>query len=122
MHRFLYLEGAYLVLAAVILAVTLFVTTRPFMSKGALKKGMISVSVLLALLIGTHYLITMQRIEAVKRAFYNNQPIICESKMLRKVAQSIILQRSLGWSLVDDKFVSKAYTRPFFIARCIPKE
>ncbi len=41
--KFFYLEGAYLILAGLILLVTLFVTTRPFMSKDAPKKGLLTV-------------------------------------------------------------------------------
>ncbi len=119
MKTFLYLEGGYLILAALILLVTLFVTTRPFMAKGAVKKGMIGVSVILALGIGAHYIVTMKRMQSVKSAFEKGEPIICESRLIRKGAQSIILRKSLGWRLQGDYFVSDAYARPFFSARCI---
>ncbi len=122
MKAFFYLEGAYLILALFILTVTFYVSTRPFMPKGALKKGMVTVGSLLALFIGVHYVITTKRIAEVKTAFYQDRPIICESRMQRKVAQSVILRRSGGWRLEDDNFVSDAYNRPFFIARCIVKE
>ena len=121
MMNFLYLEGAYLILGAIVLAVTLYVTTRPFMGKGAVKKGLIMVSVVIALLIGAHYTITMQRIDEVKRAYTEDRPIECESRMQRKVAQSVRVQRSKGWRLEGDHFVSPYYSRPFFIARCIAK-
>jgi len=41
MKDFFYLEGAYLILGVFTLLITLFVTTRPFMSKGAVKKGLL---------------------------------------------------------------------------------
>jgi len=122
MKTFFYLEGAYLILALFILMITFYVSTRPFMPKGALKKGMITVGSILAFFIGTHYVITTKRMAEVKDAFYKDRPIICESRMQRKVAQSVILRRSQGWRLEDDNFVSDAYSRPFFIARCIVKE
>jgi hypothetical protein len=122
MGAFFYLEGAYLILGAIILAVTLYVSTRPFMPQGAWKKGLGIVGVVLILLIGMHYKITTERIAVVKRAFSQDRPIICESRMLRKAAQSVVLQRSRGWCLDGDNFVSAAYVRPFFAARCVVKE
>ncbi|RUM73275.1 MAG: hypothetical protein DSZ10_03620 [Sulfurovum sp.] len=121
MKNFFYLEGAYLILGGIILLITLYVTTRPFMGKEAVKKGMLGVSLVLALMIAAHYWITTKRIDEVRRAFSQDMPVICESRMQRKVAQSVIIQRSKGWTLKDDNFVSPYYTRPFFIARCIVK-
>ncbi len=122
MRNFFYLEGGYLILAFVILLVTLFVTTRPFMGKGALKKGMSSVGAVLALLIGGHYWVTTDRMSEVREAFEKGEKIICESRMIRQGAQSIILSKKLGWKLDGDYFVSDAYSRPFFTARCLVYE
>lgn len=119
MHTFFYLEGGYLILAAVILAVTLFVTTRPFMGPGAVKKGLGGVGLVLAVLIGAHYYVTTKRMAEVKAAFLSGQKVICESRMVRKGAQSLIIERSRGWELDGDNFVSPVYVRPFFSARCI---
>ena len=121
MKNFFYLEGAYLILGGVILLITLFVTTRPFMSKGAIKRGFFWVTLVLAIFIGGHYKITTNRMAEVKKAFENGQTIICESRMQRKVAQSVNIQKSNEWTLEDNNFVSPYYTRPFFIARCIVK-
>jgi len=122
MKNFFYLEGAYLILAGIILLVTLFVTTRPFMGKGAVKKGLTGVLVVLALMIAGHYWITTKRMKEVKAAFAQDRPILCESRMQRKMAQSVIVQRSKGWKLKEDNFVSPYYMRPFFTARCIVKQ
>ncbi len=119
MKNFFFLEGAYLILGGIILLITLFVGTRPFMSKGAAKRGLLWVSLVLAVFIGAHYKMTSNRMEAVKAAFEKDQPIICESRMLRKVAQSVNIQKSKEWSLEGDNFVSPNYSRPFFSARCI---
>lgn len=119
MGTFFYLEGAYLVLAGIILAVTLFVTTRPFMSDGAVKKGMLSVSFVLAFMIGSHYLLTTGRMAEVKAAFAEGKTILCESRMQRKVSQVVRVNRANDWRLKGDEFVSKHYERPFFSARCI---
>lgn len=119
MGNFFYLEGGYLILALIIMLVTLYVTTRPFMGKGAVKRGMSAVGTILALLIGAHYWVTTGRMSEVKEAFYRGEKIICESRMIRKGAQSVILSKNLGWRLDGDYFVSDAYSRPFFTARCI---
>ncbi len=119
MGNFFYLEGGYLILALIIMLVTLYVTTRPFMGKDAVKRGMGSVGTILALLIGAHYWVTTERMSEVRDAFNRGEKIICESRIIRKGAQSIILSKKLGWRLDGDYFVSDAYNRPFFTARCI---
>ncbi len=122
MGEFFYIEGAYLILAAIVLLVTLFVTTRPFMGKNAVKKGMVSVTLFFAVAIGAHYWVTISRMNEVKEAFKRGEPIICENRVIRKGAQSIILKKSLGWRLEGDYFVSDNYVRPFFTARCVVYE
>ena len=119
MGNFFYLEGGYLILALIIMLVTLYVTTRPFMGKDAVKRGRGSVGTILALLIGAHYWVTTERMSEVRDAFNRGEKIICESRIIRKGAQSIILSKKLGWRLDGDYFVSDAYNRPFFTARCI---
>ena len=119
MKTFFYLEGAYLILAGIVLLITLFVTTRPFMSKNAPKKGLSGVLLVLAVMIGAHYYITTSRMTEVKGAFEQNRSILCESRMQRKVSQVVHIKKENGWRLEGDNFVSPYYERPFFIARCI---
>ncbi len=119
MKEFFILEGAYLILAFLILLVTLFVTTRPFMSKKAPKKGLISVGLVLAFFIFLHFYLTTNRINSVKKAFLNGEKIICESRANTKAAQSIIIKKDFGWSIKGDYFISPNYIRDFHIARCI---
>jgi len=120
--KFFYLEGAYLILAGLILLVTLFVTTRPFMSKSAPKKGLISVGLILAIAIGAHFYVTISRMDEVKRAFNEGKAVLCESRMLRNMAQSIEIKKGIaGWELRGDEFISPSYVRPFYTARCIVK-
>jgi hypothetical protein len=66
-----------------------------------------------------HYWVTTKRMKEVERAFREGKAIICESRINRKGAQSIIIKKSLGWRLKEDYFVSDSYERPFFTARCI---
>ena len=124
MREFFYLEGAYLIFGAIVIGVAAFVATRPFMSKGALKKAMMGTIGVVALFIGLHYYMTTQRMAEVKTAFENGQTILCESRMLRKAAQFVEIRNDpvIGWKLEGDYFVSPHYTRPFFTARCIVKQ
>ena len=122
-RNFFYLEGAYLILAGIILLVTLYVTTRPFMSPGAPRKGLGIVTLVLALFIGAHYWVTTSRIAAVKAAFEAGKPVLCESRMLRKMAQSIEIRKDTAahWRIEGDNFVSPEFVRPYHTARCIVK-
>jgi hypothetical protein len=121
MEKFFILEGGYLFIAFFILAVTLFVTTRPFMPKGSVKKGMISVSLVLAFFIGAHFYVTSSRMAEVRSAFESGKEVLCESRMLRKAAQSVTVKKESDWRMEGDNFVSPHYTRPFYSARCIVK-
>jgi len=119
--NFFFLEGVYLLLGLFALLITLYVTTRPFMSKGAVKKGLFWVSVVIAIMVGGHYVITSNRMSEVHTAFENGETIICENRATRKVAPTVIINKSQEWFLEDDNFVSPNYSRVFFSARCIVK-
>ena len=119
MQQFFELEAAYLVMGIVILLITWFVATRPFMSKTAPRNGLLGAAIVIALMIGGHYYMTTSRMDTVRVAFAQDRQILCESRMLRKVAQSVVVQRSKGWELQGEKFVSPLYTRSFHLARCI---
>jgi len=121
MSDFLTLEGAYLFFAFVILAVTVFVATRPFMGKGALKKGFTAVFIFLALAIALHFYITKSRMAEVATAFKSGKEVLCENRVYRKGANFITIKDNGEWSLKNDYFVSPNYTRDFFLARCIVK-
>ena len=121
MKNFFYLEGGYLILGAIVLLITLFVGTRPFMSKGAAKRGLMWVSLVIVIMIGLHFNMTMNRMTEVKIAFEKDLEVICESRMVRKVAPYVMVKKSREWRLEGDNFVSPNYTRPFFSARCIVK-
>lgn len=63
MKDFLELEAVYLALGVFALTITLIVTTRDFVPKGALKKGVTWVLGAISVLIGTHYYMTTSRME-----------------------------------------------------------
>ena len=119
MQQFFELEAAYLLMGGVILLIALFVSTRSFMSKTAPKNGMIGTALVVALFVGGHYYMTTSRMSSVKVAFTQNKQILCESRILRKAAQSVVVQQSKGWELDGDLFRSPLYVRPFHAARCI---
>jgi len=122
MSEFLYLEGIYLIISAFILAITVFVATREFMPEGSLKKGLLWVGAILAIFIAAHYIITKNRMQSVKEAFYNGKTIICENRIYTKGANFIELKNNGIWKLEGNNFKNKNYTRDFFIARCIVKK
>jgi len=122
LQNFLTLEGGYLTIGAFVLVITLFVSTRPFVSKGSVKRWVPTVFLLISVLTVTHYIITIDRMKEVKQAFLNNNIVICESRAQRKVAQSIEIKKSREWTLSSDgMFSSPNYNRQFFSARCIVK-
>ena len=121
MYEFLILEGAYIVIGLFILAITLFVTTRPFMSKGAVKKGLSSVFIIVAILIGAHYIITKNRMSKAKEAFNAGKSVLCENRVYTKAAQFITINKEYGWHLEGNEFKSPNYNRGFHLARCIIK-
>jgi hypothetical protein len=121
MQKFFILEGGNLVIGFLIILITVFVSTRPFMSKGSLQRGLIWVSLVISIFVGAHFYITTDRMANVREAFENGGVIICESRMQRKVAQSVFIEKSNDWSMDGDNFVSPNYERPFHSARCIVK-
>ena len=121
MQEFFYLEGAYIIFGLIVLAIALFVTTRPFMGKDALKKGMTGVFIIVSIFIIAHFIVTKNRMESVKKAFYEGKEILCENRVYTKGANFITIKKDLEWKLEGDYFKSPNYTRDFFLARCIIK-
>jgi hypothetical protein len=119
MGLFFELEITYIVIGIFFLVVTFFVTTRDFMPKVAFKRGMIGVSVIFAIMIGFHYMMTTKRMAGVSEIFNNGGEIICENKMRRTISQSVVLSKKLGWRLEGNYFKHPEYERDFFTARCI---
>ncbi len=119
MESFFTLEIAYIVIGIFFLAVTLFVTTRDFMPKVALKRGMIGVFSIFALMIGIHYALTTKRMRGVAEIFNEGKTVICENKMRRTISQSVLISKELGWRLEGDYFKNPDFERDFMTARCV---
>lgn len=122
MRLFFELEGAYLIIAALIILATVFVSTRPFITKGVWKKSVPIVSFVLAIFIGGHFYTTLERMNEVEERFLDKKPIICESRAIRKVAQGVVILPNQEWELKDHIFSSPNFERDFFSARCISYE
>lgn len=119
MELFFQLEAGYLGIALFALIITIFVTTRSFVRAGAWKKGVSLMLLSIVGFIGVHYFVTVDRMQGVEKAFYEGRKVVCESRMIRKVAQSVTIEKSNEWDLKDHVFGSPNYSRGFFSARCI---
>ncbi|MCK5110104.1 MAG: hypothetical protein KAQ94_01195 [Arcobacteraceae bacterium] len=122
MENFLELEGGYLAIGAFALGAAIFVGTRPFVGNGqAWKKTVPFILITMAGFISAHYWVTTSRMADVKQRFISGGPVICESKAVRKVAQSIIIdpKSSQNWTLIEDEFHSPEFERGFHSARCL---
>lgn len=119
MELFLTLEAGYLAIAIFILVVTIIVTTREFMPAGVWKKALAIMVVIMGIFIGSHYVVTIDRINEVENTFNNHEKIICENRAIRKVSQSVTIEKSNEWTLENHMLSSPNYSREFFTARCI---
>jgi len=119
MEKFIELEIVYIVIGVFFLAVTAFVTTRSFMPKMAFMRGMISVSMVFAVMITAHYFVTTKRMNGVKEIFNEGGIIICENKMQKTISRSVLISKELEWRLEGDKFESDNHMRAFHTARCV---
>ena len=119
MELFLTLEAGYLAIAIFILVVTIIVTTREFIPAGVWKKALAIMVVIMGIFIGSHYVVTIDRINEVENTFNNHEKIICENRAIRKVSQSVTIEKSNEWTLENHMLSSPNYSREFFTARCI---
>lgn len=119
MELFFKLEIGYIGIALFVLLITLIVTTRPFIAKGVWKKALAVIAIMMSIFIGAHYMVTTSRISGVENTFNSGGKVVCESRAIRKVAQSVTIEKSNNWSLNNHMFSSPNYERDFFTARCI---
>ena len=119
MGLFLELEIVYIIIGIFILSITAVVTTRDFMPKGAFKKGMLGVGIVVSVMIGFHYTLTTKRMDGVEKIFNSGETVICENKMRRTVSRSVLLSQELGWKLEDHMFKHHDYERDFHSSRCV---
>jgi len=119
MDLFIELELPYLAIGMFILSITAFVTTRDFVPRVAFKRGMISVTMGLATLIGFHFYSTTTRMSNVEKIFAAGETVICENKMRRTISQSVLISPKMGWRVEDHLFKHPDYERDFHTSRCV---
>ena len=119
MELFLKLEAGYLGIGLFALAITLIVTTRSFVARGIWKKSLAIMTIIIGIFIGLHYFVTISRINEVEKTFNDGGKIICENRAVRKVSQSVTIEKSNEWALENHMLSSPNYSREFFTARCI---
>ncbi len=135
MDLFLELEIVYIVIGIFILTITAIVTSRDFVAYKEIKdkngdvvetvkthsfiKGMLSVGLFVAIMIGAHYNVTTTRMHNVEKMFNEGDTIICENKMRRTISRSILLSQKLGWRVENHLFKNADYERDFHTSRCI---
>jgi len=122
MQSFFELEGGYLFIGLFILGVSFFVGTREFVGNGKAWKRIVPLTLISIFgFISVHYFTTTSRMSEVKNHFNSGGAVICESKAVRKVAQTIIIdpKSSQNWILIGDIFHSSEFSRGFHSARCL---
>ena len=119
MELFLELEAGYLAIAAFALVITIIVSTRKFVQQGLWKKTIPFMLISVGIFIGSHYYVTNERIIDVENTFNNGGKVICENRAVRKVSQSVTIEKSNEWTLENHMLSSPNYSRDFFTARCI---
>ncbi|NOX15702.1 MAG: hypothetical protein GXP61_06725 [Epsilonproteobacteria bacterium] len=118
MKEFFELEIGYIAIALFFLVITAIVTTRSFVPRVAFKRGMITVSLFLAVLIFAHYYVTTQRMKNIAAEFESGKTILCENKERLKGSQTIIISKKAGWKLENRIFINPDFYRGFHSARC----
>ena len=76
-------------------------------------------TIIMGIFIGLHYIVTMNRINEVETAFNNHEKVVCENRAIRKVSQSVTIEKTNEWTLENHMLSSPNYSREFFTARCI---
>lgn len=120
MKDFFILEGGLLTVSAFILAVTIFTSTRSFVSKNAFKRMVPGVFIVLVIVIVWHYNQTVDRMELVKKEFKSGKIIVCDNKGDLTLGRNVLIDKSrYGWKIDEYFFVSDEYPRKFHISRCV---
>ena len=122
MSTFFELEAGHLLIGLFILMVALFVGTREFVGNGKAWKKVVPLTLISIFgFISVHFFTTNSRMSEVKSYFNSGGAVICESKAVRKVAQTIIIdpKSTQNWVLIDNMFHSPEFSRGFHSSRCL---
>ncbi len=108
-------EIIYIFISLFILGITVFVTTRPFMSKKA-KLAIPFMFLFLTLALIAHYNLRMEHIKEVREAFEEGKDIMCLDKT-NKIGH--VMVKKGEWRLKGDTFVNPEFARVYNIRQCI---
>lgn len=120
MTHFFSMELPYISIALFILAVTLFIGTRSFISPFVLRRFLPALAVFLALAIGLHFKTTEDRALEVKAAFEKGQVILCSERRSKMGDRNIEVTRGALWRS-DGEFFINSEGNKFSIRQCIVK-
>jgi len=120
MTHFFSMEIPYITIALFILAVTLFIGTRSFISPFILRRFLPALAVFLALAIALHFNTTENRAVEVKAAFEKGQVILCSERRSKMGDRNIEITRGTLWKS-DGEFFTNSAGNKFSIRQCIVK-
>lgn len=120
MTHFFSMELPYISIALFILAVTLFIGTRSFISPFVLRRFLPALAVFLALAIGLHFKTTEDRAIEVKAAFAKGQVVLCSERRSKMGDRNIEVESGALWRS-DGEFFINSEGNKFSIRQCIVK-
>ena len=115
MANFFKEEFIFILVALFILGITIFVTTRPFVAKGA-RKAIPIVAAFLVLALIAHYNFRQNLVKEVRKGFEEGKTILCMDKT-NKIGYVVI--NAGEWKLQGDEFVHPEFPRSYNIRNCI---
>jgi len=120
MTHFFSMELPYIAIALFILAVTVFIGTRSFISPLVLRRFLPALALFLVLAIGLHYQASEDRAAQVKEAFEKDQVILCSERRSKMGDRNIEVVKGDLWSQKEGFFINNAGNK-FSIRQCVVK-
>lgn len=120
MTHFFSMELPYIAIALFVLAVTVFIGTRSFISPFILRRFLPALAIFLALAIALHFKTTEDRAVEVEAAFKKGQVILCSERRSKMGDRNIEIVKGELWSQKEGFFINSAGNK-FSIRQCIVK-
>lgn len=120
MSHFFSMELPYISIALFILAVTLFIGTRSFISPFVLRRFLPALAIFLSLAIGLHFKITEDRAVEVKAAFEKGKVVLCSERRSKMGDRNIEIENGSVWKS-DGEFFTNSAGNKFSIRQCVVK-
>lgn len=118
MDDFLMSEAPYLVISAFVLAVFLFIATRPFMPRAFGRRGLPILLVLLSTALYAHYRVGESRVEEVAAGFESGKLIFCSERRSKVGDRSIEVMKGDLWKREGEFFINGEGNK-FSLRQCI---